>query len=159
MEQNTAYRYEAKNWDSYNELVGYAINLCANVSLFPGHQTIVISSEMAQDVGKFIDDQGLDFYIAPIEVDDENLGEVIDNETTDSDTLRKIIHQLLDRESSIVAQHENDIAKITNERDVARNDRDMYQRWYRERGASEDRVKSQVKAIAALLNSIFPDSK
>lgn len=159
MEQNTVYQYKANNSGSYNELAAYAVSLAADVSLYPELQTIVIDGKAAQDVGKYIDDHGLDIHIAPIEVDYENLGEVTDNEATDPGTLRKIIHYLLNRWRSIVAQHENDITKITNERDVARNDRDIYQRWYRERGASEDRVKSQVKAIAALLNSIFPDSK
>lgn len=156
MEQNTPYRYEAKNCGSYNELAAYAINLVANVSLFPEHQTIVIDGKMAKDVGEFIDKQGLDFFIAPIEVDDDNIDSVVNSATTDSDSLRKIIKRIKERKADQEKYFKNIIGNISDERDKIKKDSDLYSKFWSEADARNDRVKEQVKAIAVLINSIFP---
>lgn len=157
MEQSTSYKYEALNDGSYNDLAAYAINLVGNVSLFPAQHTIVIDGKFSNDVGKFIDKQGLDFHCNPIEVHDENLGEVIDNGTTDANTLRKIIYQLLEEKRAMVETHMSVLDDIAKQCDSAKENRDMYQKWYYETKQGADRVKSQVKAIAVLVNSIFPE--
>ncbi len=157
MEQNTTIQYEALNDGSYNELAAYVINLVGNVSLFPAQNTIVIDGRFSNDVGKFIDEEGLDFHINPIEVHDENLGELIDNETTDPGTLRNIIYRLLEQRSHMTEQHETVIAEMTLKREAAEKDRDMYMRWYSESNNRANRIKSQVQAIAVLINEIFPE--
>ena len=157
MEQTTPYRYEALNDGSYNELAAYAINLVGNVSLFPAQHTIVIDGKFSNDVGKFIDQQGLDFHCNPIEVHDENIGEIIDNGTTDPDTLRNIIYRLLEQKSHMAEQHETVIAEIAKERDNAKKDRDMYMRWYSDSNSRSNRIKGQVQAIALLMSEIFPE--
>lgn len=142
MDQNTAYQYKAINEDSYNSLAAYAVTTHATVTLHPGLLTIVISSNATNEVGEFIDSEGLDFHINPIEVHDENLGEVIDNETTDADTLRKIIYRMMGQREAMEEQHKSILEDITKQRDSAKENRDMYQKWYYETRQGADRVKS-----------------
>ena len=119
MEQTTTYRYEAKSDSSYNELAAYAINLAANVSLFPAHKTIAIEG-LSDDVTKFIKHNNLDFYIAPIEVSEENFGVLIDTETTDPGSLRRIANCLVNRMVEMGEQHNDILAETIKERDRAR---------------------------------------
>lgn len=95
MELSTSYQYKAINEESYNSLAAYATTIPATVTLHPGLLTIVISENAAKEVGEFIDENGLDFHINQIEVDEDNLRDVIDSATTDADTLRKIIYRVL----------------------------------------------------------------
>lgn len=157
MELTTSYRYKALNENSYDSLAAYATTIPATVTLHPGFLTIVVSEDAAMEVGKFIDDNGLDFHIDHIEVDDDNLRDVIDCETTDANTLRKIIYELLEEKRALAETHKSVLDDITKQRDSAKENRDMYQKWYYETKQGADRVKSQVKAIAVLINSIFPE--
>lgn len=157
MDQNTAYQYKALNEDSYNSLAAFAVSTPATVTLHPGLLTIVITGDDANEVGKFIDSEGLDFHINPIEFHDETLGAVIDCETTDAGTLRKIIYRMMGERSAMEEHHNGVLAEITAQRDSAKKDRDMYMRWYSDSTNREDRVKGQVRAIALLLNEIFPE--
>lgn len=143
MELNTPYQYKALNEDSYNSLAAYASTIPATVTLHPGLLTIVISENATKEVGKFIDDNGLDFHINQIEVDD--------------DTLRKIIYRMIGEKQSMIEAHESVLESITKQCDSAKKDRDMYQKWYYETTEKTDRVKSQIQAIAVLVNSIFPE--
>lgn len=157
MELTTSNQYKALNEASYNSLAAYASTIPATVTLHPGFLTIVISEDAAKEVGEFIDDNGLDFRISQIEVDDDNIRDVIDSETTDSNTLRKIIYQLLEEKRAMAETHKSVLDDITKQRDSAKENRDMYQKWYYETKQGADRVKSQAKAIAVLVNSIFPE--
>lgn len=157
MELTTSYQYKAINEASYNSLAAYASTIPATVTLHPGLLTIVISENATKEVGKFIDDNGLDFHINQIEVDDDNLRDVIDSETTDADTLRKIIYRMMGEKQSMIEAHESVLDSITKQCDSAKKDRDMYQKWYYETTEKTNRVKSQIQAIAVLVNSIFPE--
>jgi len=157
MELTTSNQYKALNEASYNSLAAYASTIPETVTMHPGLLTIVISEDATKEIGQFIDDNGLDFHINPIEVHDENLGDVIDNATTDANTLRKIIYQLLEEKRAMAETHKSVLDDITKQCDSAKENRDMYQKWYYETKQGADRVKSQVKAIAVLVNSIFPE--
>ena len=157
MELNTPYQYKALNEDSYNSLAAYASTIPATVTLHPGLLTIVISENATKEVGKFIDDNGLDFHINQIEVDDDNLRDVIDSETTDADTLRKIIYRMMSEKQSMTEAHKSVLEDITTQYESAKKNQDMYQKWYYETTEKADRVKSQIQAIAVLVNSIFPE--
>lgn len=157
MELTTSNQYKALNEASYNSLAAYASTIPATVTLHPGFLTIVISEDATKEVGQFIDDNGLDFRISQIEVDDDNLRDVIDSETTDANTLRKIIYRMMEEKRAMAETHKSVLEDITKQRDSAKENRDMYQKWYYETKQGADRVKSQVKAIAVLVNSIFPE--
>lgn len=157
MELTTYNQYKALNEASYNSLAAYASTIPATVTLHPGLLSIVISENASKEVGEFIDDNGLDFHINPIEVDDDNLRAVIDSETTDADTLRKIIYRIMEEKRAMAETHKSVLEDITKQRDSAKENRDMYQKWYYETKQGADRVKSQVKAIVVLVNSIFPE--
>ncbi len=156
MEQNTPYRYEAKNDGSYNELAAYAINLVGNVALYPSLHTIIIDGKFADDVGKFIDDNSLDFLIAPIEVNEDNISDIFYSEAVDADTIRKGADILLGKSKKIIDVKDNIIAEITKERDEVKRGKEMYAQWYNEVVAQLNRAKSQIQSIAVLIDSIFP---
>lgn len=157
MELTTSYQYKAINEASYNSLAAYASTIPATVTLHPGLLTIVISENATKEVGKFIDDNGLDFHINQIEVDDDNLRDVIDSETTDADTLREVIRMIMARPAADdTADLRAEIKTLTGRKDFLEKDRDMYQKWYREGEAKAGRVRKQVEAISTLLSSIYP---
>lgn len=163
MEESISYQYEANNKESYDVLAAYATNLSVNVSLFPMKRTIVIDGNVAEIVGEFIDCQGLDFHIAPIELHAECIGDLINNETTDAATLRRIIYQFLEQQKMQSEQqkeqcekHINVIEEITRDRDKARESSETYLRWYHDVDGRLNRVKVQVQALAVMIDSIFP---
>lgn len=155
MELNTAYQYKALDKESYNCLADYATTIPATVTLHPDINTIVISENASEKVGEFIDNEGLSFHIHPIEVDDENLNDVIENETTDADTLRKIIYRMMGEKEAMMESHKTILADITAQRDKALKRGDTYSQMWKETSAHNSRVKSQVQAIAALVSAIF----
>lgn len=158
MEQTTPYyRYEAKNDGSYTELAAYAVLLTGNVSLFPQLRTIVIDGRFANDVGKFIDKEGLDVFISPIEIDDDNLLSLINTEAIDTETLRKIAYRLIEQTNSMAEKHNNIIAEITAADDAVKKDRDFYRELYLKYANKNDRIKEQIRAIGTLVDSIFPE--
>lgn len=157
MEQTTPYRYEAKNDGSYNELAAYATQLMGNVSLFPELSTIVIDGRFANDVGKFIDKEGLDIFISPIDVDDNNIHDLINTATVDADTLRTILYRVMEDKRVMAEVHKSALDDITKECDSAKAARDLYQKWYMETQDYNDAIKRRVQAIAVLVNSIFPE--
>lgn len=156
MKEYTAIQYNALDEDSYNSLAAYAITTPATVCLHPELDTIVISDSVSDEIGKFIDREGLDFNISPVEFSSENLKEVVDNPITDADTLRNIIYTLLREKEDMAEAHRDAISDIIRQKDVAENDRDRYKDWFYESNNKENRIKEQVKAIAVLINSIYP---
>lgn len=156
MEQSTPYRYEAKNDGSYNELAAYAALLMGNVSLFPELRVIVIDGRFANDVGKFIDKEGLDVFISPIEINDDNLLELVNTATVDADTLRKVAYRLIEQTNRLAEKHNNIIAEITAADESVKKDRDFYRELYLKHSNQNDRIKEQIRAIGTLVDSIFP---
>lgn len=156
MEQTTSIQYTALNEKSYETLAAYAVTLNATVTLYPKLQVIVITDNVAGEVKKYIDKRGLDFGINPIILHDECFGDMIDNPTTDSNTLRKIIYHLLEARKSMATDHQDALDEITKQKDATAKDLDMYKKLYYETSGRESRIKEQVKAIAVLMDSIFP---
>ena len=156
MEATTSYQYKALNDISYRVLAAYVANLSANVSLYPEKLAIVIDGKAHVEVGKYIDDQALDFNIAPIELHNESLGELIDEEAVDAASLRKVIHMMIERHKQQSSKSENIIAEIAKDRDLARKDCEMYKKWYYDKSDHIGRVKEQVQALAVIIGSIFP---
>lgn len=160
MEQNSSIQYNALNKESYDSLAAYVVTIPATVTLHPSVHTIVIPDNAAKEVGQFIDDEGLDFHIHPTEVDDEHLCELIDNETTDAATLRKIIHRMRENDvkyKNILTELQESNSELKQERDDCKNDYHQYQELFRDKASQYNRVKDQVKAISVLVNAIFPD--
>lgn len=155
MEQTTSYRYEAKNDGSYNELAAYAALLMGNMSFFPGLRTIVIDGNFANDVGKFIDKEGLDVFISPIEINDDNLLDLVNMATLDTDTLRKVAYRLIEQTNNLAETHNNIIAEITATNDAVKKDRDYYRELYLKCAGKNYRIKEQIRAIGTLVDSIF----
>lgn len=156
MEQTTPYRYEAKNEGSYNELAAYAVLLTGNVSLFPQLRTIVIDGRFANDVGEFIDKEGLDILISPIEINDDNFLELVNTAAVDTDTLRKVAYRLIDRTHRLAETHNKIIAEKTASEEAVKEDRDYYRELYLKYANKNDRIKEQILAIGTLVDSIFP---
>lgn len=157
MEQTTPYRYEAKNDDSYNALAAYAALLMGNVSLFPQLRTIVIDGRFANDVDKFIEKECLEIFISQIEIDDDNLLNLLNTETVDTETLRKIAYRLIEQTNSMAKKHNNIIAEITAADEAVKKDRDYYRKLYLKYADKNDRIKEQIRAIGTLVDSIFPE--
>lgn len=157
MEKIKSYEYAARDDNSYNRLAAYAINTPATVTLHPGLAVIVISEIAKDEVDKYIRTEGLDVTVRAIEVHDENLGEVIDSETTDSATLRSIIYKLFEQRGNVEMRHRKEIDDLTAQRDDAKERLENYKKWWNESESKYQRVKGQVKAISTLMNEVFPE--
>lgn len=75
--QLTAYSYKANNNECYHALVEYATTMVAaqKLTLIPYELTIIVEPKETgaaiTAVGKFIDDNALDFHIEPVEATDD----------------------------------------------------------------------------------------
>lgn len=154
--KTNSYRYAALSEDSYNSLAAFASTIPAQVTLFPALHIIVVANDGVAEVGKFIDDNALDFQIGPIEIDADNLMATVECEATDPYTLREIISYMKSERASMKQAHEAVEADFKRQRDMAKSRCDRYSRWFNEASARNDRVKAQVEAIAALISSIYP---
>lgn len=154
--KTNSYRYAALSEDSYNSLAAFASTIPAQVTLFPALHIIVVANDGVAEVGKFIDDNALDFQIGPIELDADNLMATVECEATDPYTLREIISYMKSERASMMQAHEAVVADLKHQRVVAERRRVRYSRWFDEASARNDRVKAQVEAIAVLINSIYP---
>ena len=153
MDVNTSYRYKAINTTSYNSLAAYIATVpptaAVTATLHPALSTIVVSGNFVADVNRFIDE--------------ENLGEVIDNEITDAATLRKIIYSMMEKKRQSDEMHDNivkslsdDLEKTEAELLEAQRLRDSYREQWARCRAELTRVRKQVEAIAVMQQSIFP---
>lgn len=157
MNLHTPFKFTASDDTSYNSIAACAVTIDATVTLHPDLLTVVVSSEGVGEMGQFIEDSALDIKVSQIEVNDDNLTDVIESRTTDAGTLRKIIYRMMEEKRAMAETHKSVLDDITKQCDSSKENRDMYQKWYYETKQGADRVKSQVRAIAVLVNSIFPE--
>lgn len=151
----TSYQYQAKNEGSYNSLADYAATMSATVTLIPSRQTIVIPESGAIEADEFIDSEGLDFGIFPIEIED-NLDELIESEDVDAATLREVASRLRKELREKESAHSGIIEEITKELDETRKVCDKNAAMWHESMARSCRIREQVQAVSVLLDSIFP---
>lgn len=148
----TTYKYVANNKDSYNSLAAYAVTLPVTVTLFPQYNTIAISEDAANEVGKFIDGEALDFTIKVAQTEVDDTEDLLDDPTTDSSILREIAESFQADKTALsvqTKQFQADLDKVTETKN-------NYYRYWTDADKKYDRIKGQVEAIAVLVSSIFP---
>lgn len=145
MDQTASLHYKALDTTSYNSLAAYVVTLGVTVTLFPDYSTIVMDNADAETVEQLINAKGLKFDIKPLAIHDENLGEVIDNPTTDAETMRLIACRLLGRTKA-----------MTDKLKDAESSKEQYCRFWDSARKENNRIKAQVENIAQLMLSIFP---
>ena len=146
-------QYIANDKGSYTSLANFAVTLGTDVTLFPDYNTIVLSEASANDAGAYIDKEGLNFHIEPIDADDIDPEMLVSFRTADAATLRRLAERLIDQKAAV----DEELANVRESLTTARNDVETYSKWYREELATNDRVKAQIQAIAVLYQSIFAD--
>lgn len=146
-------QYIANDKGSYTSLANFAVTLGTDVTLFPDYNTIVLSEASANDAGAYIDKEGLNFHIEPIDADDADPEMLVSFRTADAATLRRLAERLIDQKAAV----DEELANVRESLTKARNDVETYSKWYREELATNDRVKAQIQAIAVLYQSIFAD--
>lgn len=146
-------QYIANDKGSYTSLANFAVTLGTDVTLFPDYNTIVLSEASANDAGAYIDKEGLNFHIEPIDADDADPEMLVSFRTADAATLRGLAERLIGQKAAV----DEELAQVRESLTKARNDVEMYSKWYREELATNDRVKAQIQAIAVLYQSIFAD--
>lgn len=146
-------QYIANDKGSYTSLANFAVTLGTDVTLFPDYNTIVLSEASANDAGACIDKEGLNFHIEPIDADDADPEMLVSFRTADAATLRGLAERLIGQKAAV----DEELAQVRESLTKARNDVEMYSKWYREELATNDRVKAQIQAIAVLYQSIFAD--
>lgn len=146
-------QYIANDKGSYTSLANFAVTLGTDVTLFPDYNTIVLSEASANDAGAYIDKEGLNFHIEPVDADDIDPEMLVSFRTADAATLRGLAERLIGQKAAV----DEELAQVRESLTKARNDVEMYSKWYRDELATNDRVKAQIQAIAVLYQSIFAD--
>lgn len=146
-------QYIANDKGSYTSLANFAVTLGTDVTLFPDYNTIVLSEASANDAGAYIDKEGLNFHIEPIDADDADPEMLVSFRTADAATLRGLAERLIGQKAAV----DEELAQVRESLTKARKLVEMYSKWYRDELATNDRVKSQIQAIAVLYQSIFAD--
>lgn len=146
-------QYIANDKGSYTSLANFAVTLGTDVTLFPDYNTIVLTEASANDAGAYIDKEGLNFHIEPIDADDADPEMLVSFRTADAATLRGLAERLIGQKAAV----DEELAQVRESLTMARNDVETYSKWYREELATNDRVKAQIQAIAVLYQSIFAD--
>lgn len=146
-------QYIANDKGSYTSLANFAVTLRTDVTLFPDYNTIVLTEASANDAGAFIDKEGLNFHIEPVDADDIDPEMLVSFRTADAATLRRLAERMIDQKAAV----DEELANVRESLTKARNDVETYSKWYREELATNDRVKAQIQAIAVLYQSIFAD--
>lgn len=146
-------QYIANDKGSYTSLANFAVTLGTDVTLFPDYNTIVLSEASANDAGAYIDKEGLNFHIEPIDADDADPELLVGFRTADAATLRCLAERLIGQKAAV----DEELAQVRESLTKACNDVETYSKWYREELATNDRVKAQIQAIAVLYQSIFAD--
>lgn len=146
-------QYIANDKGSYTSLANFAVTLGTDVTLFPDYNTIVLTEASANDAGAYIDKEGLNFHIEPIDADDADPEMLVSFRTADAATLRGLAERLIGQKAAV----DEELAQVRESLTKACNDVETYSKWYREELATNDRVKAQIQAIAVLYQSIFAD--
>lgn len=148
-------QYTALDQNSYEQLAGFAVGLASDVQLYPTHNVINIEMSSADEVGLFIDKNGLNFQIYPIEVDEDNLRKITQSGIADPISLHRVIDILTAKIEETTRKNEETIAELKKSSEEAKKDLLNYQKWYGESINQRDRIRKQVEAIAVLMNSIL----
>lgn len=136
--QLTAYSYKANNQESYHALVEYATKMVAaqKLTLIPFELTIIVepkdTSATIATIGKFIDDNALDFHIEPVD------------DTDDRDNIIAEITEKLTTAERSMTIHQEEATR--------------YKKYWLDGATENSRIKEQVNAIAVLMAGIFPKS-
>lgn len=125
---NNAKLYQAINEDSYKKLAAFMADTEYKVTLFPKSIAIVMGEDAEKEAGEFIDELGLDFHISPMSVYAENYCDVIDCPFTDADTLREIIHKMLEQKAADAKKNAEVIADLKEQcEEVRKNSEHRYE--------------------------------
>lgn len=135
-------QYSARTLDGYNELLQTVLagNFAVNIAADRKNLTIVLESD------------GDPAEMARIAESCEG----IDGVTVTIEGGQSVLSEILHAQESIDKSSE-EMTVLRCQIDAANKDRDRYRKWYHEMCDEAGRVKGQVKAIATLVNSIFPD--
>lgn len=153
---STAKIYQAINEDSYKKLAAFMADTEYTATLHPKAMAIVMYEDADKETGEFIDELGLDFHISPISVYAENHCDVIDSPFTDSETLREIIHKMQEQKAANAKKSEFAFNKLAAQRDESNKETERYYHNWQKEIERTSRVRSQIRAIATLLDQIFP---
>lgn len=147
MNKKISKQYTASTLTTYNDMLGVILKNNYPVNMTANREALVI-------VLDFDDNDASTINQITEAVKDM---EIIVSDTITIDALgASVIAEIAHAKSTITKAAEN-ISDLHKKNEWLTNDRDMYQKWFREASNKNDRVKSQVKAIAVLINSIFPE--
>lgn len=144
MENLTSYRYTANSSSDYNALVSFITGTVPAVAtLYPNLTTVVITPNLEMDVihviGKFIDDEGLNFQIEPIEVYEDDVELSCFSGPVDCESLQTVIRNLQDEQKKLQERYDTDTDELIKRNEVTEKKlkdseeiKDRYNRWYSE---------------------------
>ena len=158
----TPYCFKADSGEDYNTLTAHISTSTLNASFFPRLFTIVVTpkedeDEAMKEVGKFINDKGLNFHINPIVLHSESRKDLIDGEVTPPCILQAIIYETLDESAKyadIANSLQTRLSVCESNLSKERQDKDQYYKWWQDEESKRRRLEDTIKALRTLLNAV-----
>ena len=161
----TSYRYIAKNASDYNALTSFVIgSACVCASLFPSITTVVISprpedGDIVLEFAKFIDKEGLDISMEPIEVTPDMDSISCFNGPVDADTLYEVIRNLHRQRKELREKYDADTDELIRRNEKTESlkheleeAKDRYFKWYQEAQQQNSELCDFMKAIRTMID-------
>ena len=163
MAYTTPYRYDALNEKSYKALATHVASTTLEASFYPKLLTIVVTpkedeEEAFKELGMFIDAEGLDLHIDPIQPQEEIDDALIYSEVTPSCLLRNIVDEMKaenKRQTDVIASLQKRQTACETELNNVRQDRELYSKWHNEESCRRHRLEETIKALRTLLNMVI----
>ena len=150
-----------KDSKSFQDLAAFVIaGLAVTATLFPERNTITVPEEAHDSVRDWLDMEKMDAEVTPITwADDEEREAVLDNPTTDADTIREIamqkIKEMEDHALTLASANE-DLTRGLKKSEESADIR--YGMWMREE-AEKCRMQEALKAISTIIDLTTPTLK
>ena len=142
----TTLRYTLADRETYQELATFAVTLTSEVTLYPQMLSIVVCDEDKDIVADYLNDHD----IIPAEeielsTDYQNVDELF-SETMCGESILRYVAET----------YKGDKEAAEKRIEHLKTDRDLYRQFYNEVKEKSNRVEEQVKALAVLINNIYP---
>lgn len=159
--------YNAINEESFYALGSHilATKVEGTYTFHPGENAITLAAPITvvNDIGRFIDAEGLDFHIDVVpDVTSVDL-DAIYNPLSASHTLKGIIEVMLSEQRLATEKHNNVIADYCNTCndlkaaiEAEKKNTEKFQKYWIDETQESSRVKQQVEAITVLMKAIYP---
>ena len=164
-----SYRYQVKSQADYEKFIGWLVdhkcNFTTQHNYVPSagdhiyHVTVSAEDENADifgAIGDFLDNETDLVKVANMNSLYESADDAFNDPYADAGSLRTMLGSTLDYLNDEKQLHDSNLEDVRKQLEDVKRNRDYYQDNYYKEITKGGRVKEQIRAIALLMDSIFP---